>query len=83
MAEIITVEDALRCAVRTAQEQPGQVPEAPPGWIELAQAALDDEDGSKISIAADTILLAHAQFRAEFDIRGWLYDLRNAVRPTR
>lgn len=83
MAEILSVEDALRSAVRTAQEQPGQAPAAPQGWVEQAQAALDEEDEGRISVAADTILLAHSQYRADFDIKGWLYDLRNAVRAAR
>ncbi|MGA3979020.1 hypothetical protein ACI2UK_24495 [Ralstonia nicotianae] len=83
MAHIATVGDALRSAVLTVQEQPNQVPEAPPGWLQQAQAALDDEDDGRISIAADTILLAHRQYRADFDIMGWLYDLRNAVRAAR
>lgn len=80
MAHNVSVEDALRCAVLTAQEQPGQVPEAPAGWLQQAQEALDAEDEGRISIAADTILLAHCQYRADFDIKGWLFDLRRAVR---
>ena len=83
MAEIVSVEDALRSAVRTAQEQPGQVPVAPQGWVEQAQAALDVEDEGRISVAVGTILLAHSQYRADFDIKGWLYDLRNAVSAAR
>lgn len=68
----------LRSAVRAAQEQPGQVPAVPQGWVEQARAALDAEDAGRISIAVDTILLAHSQYRADFDIKGWLYELRNA-----
>ena len=78
MAKVPSLEDALRSAVSTAQEQPGQVPAAPLGWVKEAQAALEAEDAASISIAVDTILLAHAQYRADFDIKGWLYDLRNA-----
>ncbi|WP_420213379.1 hypothetical protein ACN8ZM_39870 (plasmid) [Burkholderia aenigmatica] len=83
MVQIVSVEDALRCAVQTAQEQPREVPEVPEGWLRQAKDALDAGDAGRISIAADTILLAHSQYRAEFDVKGWLYDLRNAVRAAR
>jgi len=83
MPNIVSVADALRCAVLTAQEQPGQVPEAPPGWMQQAQDALEAEDDGRINIAANTIMRAHGQYRAEFDIKGWLYDLRNAARAGR
>ena len=83
MDKFITVEDALRSAVLTAQEQPGQVPEAPVGWLERATAALDAEDEDRISVEAHAIVRAHALYRAEPDIKGWLYDLRIAVRDGR
>ena len=83
MARAISVEDALRCAVLTAQEQPGQVPAVPAGWIEQAKEALDEESEGKISICTDSILLAHAQYRADVDINGWLHDLRTAMREAR
>jgi len=83
MEQTVSVEDALRCAILTAKHQPGEVPKAPAGWVEQAQQALDGNDEGRISVAADAILLAHAQYRADFDIKGWLYDLRNAVRATR
>lgn len=73
-----TLEEALRGAVNTAIHQRSEVPCAPANWIEQAQAALDAEDEGAISVCADTILLAHAQCRADFDVKGWLFDLRNA-----
>lgn len=83
MAHTISVVDALRCAVLTAQEQPGQVPEAPSGWLQQAQDALDAQDVGRINTAVDAVLRAHNQYRADFDIKGWLFDLRNAVRTDR
>jgi hypothetical protein len=83
MAQFITIEDALRCAVLTAQEQPGQVSDAPAGWLERAQAALDAEDEDRIRVEAHAIMHAHALYRAEPDVKGWLYDLRMAVRDAR
>lgn len=77
MPDVITLESALRCAVITATEQRHEVPEAPDGWGEQAQAAIDTGDEVAMSICADTILLAHSQYRAEFDVKGWLFDLRN------
>jgi len=83
MAKFITIEEALRCAVLTAQEQPGQVPDAPAGWLERAQAALDAEDEDRIVVEAHAIVRAHALYRAETDVKAWLYDLRTAVRDAR
>jgi len=77
MPTVTTLESALRCAVITAIERHSQVPAAPLGWVEQAQAALDAGDTAAMSICADTILLAHSQYRAEFDVKGWLFDLRN------
>ena len=77
MPAAITLESALRCAVITATEQRREVPEVPDGWVEQAQAALDASDEAAMSVCADTILLAHSQYRAEFDVKGWLFDLRN------
>jgi len=79
MERIVTIADAIRCAIQTAQEQPREVPAAPAGWVDVAQAALDGGDALQIRAAADVILSAHSQYRAEFDVKGWLYDLRNAV----
>ena len=83
MAKFITIEDALRSAVLTAQGQPRHVPEAPAGWLERATAALDAEDESQISVEAHAITRAHALYRAGPDVMGWLYDLRMAVREAR
>jgi len=82
MAQIPTMEEALTCAVETAKEQPGQVPEAPAGWIEQAQAALDSEDEAQVAACAETIVRAHSQYKADFDVKGWLFDLRQAARVT-
>lgn len=78
MATIPSIEDALRAAIKTALEQPGQVPEAPAGWLQRAQGALDTQDHQAITDAAVEICRAHSQYRADFDVKGWLYDLRNA-----
>jgi hypothetical protein len=80
MERIISVADALRCAVQTAQEQPREVPAAPAGWRAKAQAALDNKNHEQVQACASEILSAHSQYRAEFDVKGWLFDLRNAVR---
>lgn len=71
-----TLDEALRCAVDTAKEQPAEVPERAPDWIERAQTALDAEDAEAILACANEIRKAHSQYRAEFDVKGWLYDLR-------
>ncbi|MCE3605427.1 hypothetical protein LXA47_17720 [Massilia sp. P8910] len=84
MAQFITVEAALRSpAVLTAQEQPGQLPDAPGGWLEGAKAALDVEDKDQISVEAHTIVRAHTLYLAQPEIKGWLFDLRNAVQDSR
>lgn len=80
---IPSIEDALRCAVDTATHQRHEVPNAPGGWILRANAALHDEDEAAMKLAADDILAAHGQYRADFDVKGWLFDLRNAVAATR
>jgi hypothetical protein len=79
MDRIVSVAVALRCAVQTAQEQPREVPAAPEGWLARAQHAVDTENDDQIQACAGEILRAHSQYRAEFDVKGWLFDLRNAV----
>lgn len=80
MAKFITIEDALRTAVLTAQEQPCQVPEAPVGWLDRASAALVTADAERINAEAHEIVRAHSLYRAEPDVKGWLYELRIAMR---
>lgn len=80
MDRFVTLEDALRCTVLTAKEQPSQVPEAPAGWLERAEAALAFEDDAQISAEARAIVRAHALYRAEPEMKAWLYELRIAVR---
>lgn len=79
MDRIVSVAAALQCAVQTLNEQPREVPVAPAGWAVKAQAALARGDNDQIQVCAGEILSAHAQYRAEFDVKGWLFDLRNAV----
>lgn len=79
MNRIVSVAAALQCAVQTLAEQPREVPAAPAGWAEKAQAALDARNDEQVGQCAREILTAHSQYRAEFDIKGWLFDLRNAV----
>ncbi|WP_150609494.1 MULTISPECIES: hypothetical protein [Pandoraea] len=83
MTQTVSMEDALRCAVLTAKEQPREVPNAWAGWIEEAEDALDSHDASRIGDAVKSVLMAHTQYRADFDVKGWLYDLRNAARAVR
>lgn len=80
MDRIVSVAAALQCAVQTFTEHPRQVPSAPIGWAAKAQAALDSGDNAKIEKYADEILSAHSPCRADVDVKGWLFDLRNAVR---
>lgn len=71
----------LQCAVDTATDQRREVPEAPAGWLQAAQLALDSNDEPAMLECATTIARAHGQYRAEFDIKGWLYDLRQTLYP--
>jgi hypothetical protein len=79
VSRVVSLRDALHCAAVTAQEQPREVPEAPAGWLEetLRVLAVKDEDGIRGQAVA--VSRAHSQYRAEFDVKGWLYDLRNAL----
>lgn len=79
MERILSVHDALNGALQTAHEQPREVPAVPDGWAAKAQAALDSQDAEQIQVCAREILASHSQYRAEFDVKGWLFDLRNAV----
>lgn len=84
MAEQLTLEDALRCAVLTASEERAEVPEAPAGWAARAQAALDTEDAAEILDCATQIAMVHSQYSADWDHKGWLFDLRAVLyRPRR
>lgn len=67
---------ALRSAINTAIEQPSEVPELPPGWLAEANAAIDTYSHSAMCYAAQTILSAHSQYKADFDTKGWLHELR-------
>jgi hypothetical protein len=80
MNRIVSVAAALSCAVDTGRDQPRDVPAAPASWVAEAQAALESKDPVRVRACADAILSAHSQYRADFDVKGWLFDLRNAVR---
>lgn len=71
----------LQCAVDTATDQRREVPEIPLGWLTKAQLALDSFDEPAMLDCATTIAKAHGQYRAEFDVKGWLYDLRQTLYP--
>lgn len=71
---------ALRDTIQTAIDQPGEVPEMPPTWLTSAKVALQNEDFTAMRRCMESILKAHSQYRAEFDIKGWLFDLRRISR---
>lgn len=71
----------LQCAMDTLMVQPREVPQAPAGWLEKAQLALESDDEPAMLECALDIARAHAQYPAEFDDKGWLYDLRQALYP--
>lgn len=71
------LEAALRDAVRTLAQQPREVPEAPEGWQARTLQALEADDGEIIAACAMEIVHAHSQYRATFDVKGWLFELRN------
>ena len=73
------IDEALRCAVSTAETQPSAVPACPDGWLERARAAADSDDREAIRACAEEIWKAHHGYRAEFDIKGWLYELRISI----
>lgn len=70
------LEAALRDALRTLEQQPREVPEVPDGWPTRALHALAAEDAQAIAACAMEIVVAHSQYRATFDVKGWLFDLR-------
>lgn len=82
MSNIATLDAPLRCALRTLEAQPREVPQVTQGWADRAQAALDENDELAMTACSFEIARAHSQYRAEFDIRGWLFDLRNVLQGT-
>lgn len=72
------LDEALRCAVETAKFQRSEVPELQEGWIANAESAINIDDQAAMAASADEILTAHIQYRADFDVKGWLFDLRLA-----
>ena len=76
---ITVLHSALACALLTLEDQPIELPEVPEGWAARAQKALDSYDNDAIIFCAREILSAHSQYRADFDIKGWLFDLRNVT----
>lgn len=72
----VTLESAVRSAIDTARDQRREVPELPADWIERAEAALESKNEAAILAVGREIATAHNQYRAEFDVKGWLYDLR-------
>jgi hypothetical protein len=79
MEKAISLVEAVRCALLTLEEQPAQVPQIPKGWAAKARAALNSKVTEEIKICALEIAKAHSQYRAEFDIKGWLFELRIAI----
>lgn len=73
------ISSALRCTLLTLAEQPREVPQAPTGWSVRTQAAIDKNDESAVMDCAIEIVQAHSQYRAEFDSKGWLFDLRQVL----
>jgi hypothetical protein len=73
------LKSALRSAINTATEQPIEVPECPSDWIARAQTALDATDDDAMLACAKEIQKAHSEYRAEFDVKGWLYGLRECL----
>lgn len=71
----------LECAMDTLMIQPREVPQAPAGWLEKAQMALESDDEPAMLECALAITRAHGQYPAEFDDKGWLYDLRQTLYP--
>jgi hypothetical protein len=71
--------DALQCAVNTLESQPREVPEAPKDWLARAKAALASKNKDEIVLLANEIAKSHSQYNAEFDVKGWLYDLRECL----
>jgi hypothetical protein len=60
------------------------MPETPAGLAEKAQDAIDADDDVATMECAKEITRAHSQYRAEFDVKGWLFDFRNSIsRPHR
>lgn len=83
MTETVDILVAFEHAIRTAREQPGQVPEVSQEWLEQAESALRDKDYLRVYGLAGELIRAHAQYRADFDVRAWLFDLRNAQHALR
>ena len=79
MSRVVSLRDALHCAVTTAHDQPREVPEMPAGWLDEAQRVVAVDDAEGIRTQCLVVARAHSQYRAEFDVKGWLYDLRIAL----
>lgn len=83
MTNLPKLRAALQCAIDTAKDQPREVPELPAGWLARAEAAVANSDDALVESLAREIASAHSQFPAEFDRKGWLYDLREVLLANR
>lgn len=79
MSKALTLNSALQSALDTATDQPREVPELPAGWADRVATALANDDVAQVEALAKEIATAHSQYPAEFDRKGWLYDLREAL----
>lgn len=79
MSKALSLTSALQCALDTAADQPREVPEMPAGWVGRATTALANDDAAQMEVLAKEIASAHSQYPAEFDRKGWLYDLREVL----
>ena len=73
------LETVIRCTIKTVQLCPNDLPQAPDGWLEMAEAALKSGDEAALMMAGLEMRVAHSQYRAEFDSRVALYELRKVL----
>lgn len=75
----VSVEAAVREALKTRLACPWALPETPAGWERSAASALEDGDSQRLMIAGLQLRLAHSQYKADFDCNASLFDIREAL----
>jgi hypothetical protein len=73
------ITDAVRKAMHAIRADVLSFPQAPAGWPDRAQSALESQTPGTILMAGLELRSAHSQYRADFDCMPALYELRLAI----